>query len=392
MENSINKTSLYWLKRLEPAMQQLNISPLLGHSPSIDWQAVCQKLSKTLHIADLSITTTNTEWKASQSLLEGFGQNPFVLPIHITPLEGELHWVMSSRDIQKVAGWAFTKDHQSVALQTFTLQEGFYRYLALEALDAIFSNQPLTGLTPQLIAEGQRNEDILCFDIEIKTANDACVARLSMNQSFQKAWRSHFYKTGASYYNEQMGKNIELPMSLVVGDISMSYTQLNTVNPGDFIPLDYASYDPKSHHGTVSMCLSGEHLFQVLLKQNKLKLLDKHIHNKEQIPMENLPPEEALDTPEQTHVDDVDSTPANTKESAEGVNLKELPLNVTVEVARFSMSLDKLLKLEPGNTLELPVHPDQGVDLLVNGKKIGRAELVHLGEVLGVRVLEINTK
>ena len=76
-------------------------------------------------------------------------------------------------------------------------------------------------------------------------------------------------------------------------------------------------------------------------------------------------------------------------EEGEVVALKELSLYVTVEIAKLKITLDELMHLNPGNTLELPVHPDQGVSLTVNGQKVGRAELVHLGEQLGLRILEI---
>jgi flagellar motor switch protein FliN/FliY len=47
------------------------------------------------------------------------------------------------------------------------------------------------------------------------------------------------------------------------------------------------------------------------------------------------------------------------------------------------------MNLQPGNLLELNVHPEQGVDLVVNSKKIGHGELLKIGDTLGVRVLEI---
>lgn len=52
------------------------------------------------------------------------------------------------------------------------------------------------------------------------------------------------------------------------------------------------------------------------------------------------------------------------------------------------MTVDQLMGLSPGNFLELPVHPEQTVILSVNGQQIARGELVHLGEALGVRILE----
>ena len=53
------------------------------------------------------------------------------------------------------------------------------------------------------------------------------------------------------------------------------------------------------------------------------------------------------------------------------------------------MSARKLLELRPGNLLELDVHPDSPISLVTNGKSIARGELIRVGEVLGVRILEI---
>ena len=77
-------------------------------------------------------------------------------------------------------------------------------------------------------------------------------------------------------------------------------------------------------------------------------------------------------------------------EEEEG-SIKNVPLNVTVELAKIRMTLNELMHLSPGNMLELPIHPDQGVSLTINGKKVASGELVHLGEMLGVRVLTIGT-
>ncbi len=71
------------------------------------------------------------------------------------------------------------------------------------------------------------------------------------------------------------------------------------------------------------------------------------------------------------------------------ISPQEVPLDIVVEIGRIRMSLQKLLELEPGNILELDIHPEDGVDLVVNGQKIARAELLSLGETLGVRIIDI---
>ena len=67
----------------------------------------------------------------------------------------------------------------------------------------------------------------------------------------------------------------------------------------------------------------------------------------------------------------------------------EIPLSIVIEVGRLQMSVQKLLDLQPGNLLELNVRPETGVDLVVNGRRIGKGELLRIGEVLGVRILDI---
>jgi len=60
-----------------------------------------------------------------------------------------------------------------------------------------------------------------------------------------------------------------------------------------------------------------------------------------------------------------------------------------IEIGQIQMTMEKLLLLEPGNVLDLNINPENGVDLVVNGKRIGKAELVRLGESIGIRILEL---
>ncbi|MBS4168170.1 type III secretion system cytoplasmic ring protein SctQ [Parachlamydia sp. AcF125] len=76
-----------------------------------------------------------------------------------------------------------------------------------------------------------------------------------------------------------------------------------------------------------------------------------------------------------------------TKQAAPSID--DIPVVVTAEVGRIQMTVKKLVELQPGNLLELNVHPEDGIDLVVNGKRVARGELLTIGEALGVRVLEI---
>lgn len=98
-------------------------------------------------------------------------------------------------------------------------------------------------------------------------------------------------------------------------------------------------------------------------------------------PPERRPKESTITKPQET---DVELT-----EDVTPTSLSEVPLSIVVEIGRLQMSLNKLIALQPGNLLDLNIHPESGVDLVVNGKCIAKGELLLIGDSLGVRILDI---
>lgn len=77
------------------------------------------------------------------------------------------------------------------------------------------------------------------------------------------------------------------------------------------------------------------------------------------------------------------------REELSSLNLQELPIALSIEVGRLQISAQQLMDLQKGNVLDLRVQPQAGVDLVVNNQLVGRAELVQVGDSLGIRVLEV---
>lgn len=69
--------------------------------------------------------------------------------------------------------------------------------------------------------------------------------------------------------------------------------------------------------------------------------------------------------------------------------LVDVDLEVSVELGRAEMSLRDVLGLGPGVVIELNKLAGEPVDILVNGKLVGRGEVVVIEEMFGVRVTEI---
>src|ERR1700712_4247950 len=69
--------------------------------------------------------------------------------------------------------------------------------------------------------------------------------------------------------------------------------------------------------------------------------------------------------------------------------LTDVLVELTVEVGRTRMTLGETLALGPGSVVTLDRLADQPVDLLVNGRRIARGEVVVIDEQFGLRITEV---
>lgn len=69
--------------------------------------------------------------------------------------------------------------------------------------------------------------------------------------------------------------------------------------------------------------------------------------------------------------------------------IRDVEMDVTVELGRTRMTVRNILSLLPGSVIELDRAAGAPVDLLVNGTLIGRGEVVVIDEEFGVRISEI---
>jgi flagellar motor switch protein FliN/FliY len=71
--------------------------------------------------------------------------------------------------------------------------------------------------------------------------------------------------------------------------------------------------------------------------------------------------------------------------------LRDVQMDVTVELGRTSMTVHDLLSLQPGSVVELDRAAGSPADILVNGQLIARGEVVVVDEDYAIRVTEIVT-
>ena len=69
--------------------------------------------------------------------------------------------------------------------------------------------------------------------------------------------------------------------------------------------------------------------------------------------------------------------------------LRDVPVELAVEIGRTRMTIGETLALGPGSIVTLNRLAGDPVDLLVNGKPIARGEVVVIDEEFGLRISEV---
>jgi len=69
--------------------------------------------------------------------------------------------------------------------------------------------------------------------------------------------------------------------------------------------------------------------------------------------------------------------------------LENIEVELSVEVGRTEITIRELLRLNEGSVVELDRLAGDPLDILVNGTKIARGEIVMIGERYGVRFDDI---
>lgn len=68
----------------------------------------------------------------------------------------------------------------------------------------------------------------------------------------------------------------------------------------------------------------------------------------------------------------------------------DVPMQVTVELGKIKKQIKDVLSYNTGSVIVLDKIAGEAVDILVNGKLIGRGEVVVIEDNYGVRITEIN--
>ncbi|OCR23197.1 hypothetical protein AFK24_20350 [Pseudomonas syringae] len=153
---------------------------------------------------------------------------------------------------------------------------------------------------------------------------------------------------------------LHLPLTVECGEAWLNISELRSLNPGDVVMLE------QWPDAQVRLVLESHLHARAERDGNTLKLLEPPIamNLMKEHPMTATADGQGLDS-----------------------TLNELPLKLVCQVGSVEMSLAQLRELGAGSLVPLTPQLHDGVDLMVNGRRIGQGQLVKIGDGLGVRLL-----
>ncbi|KAF1019973.1 MAG: Yop proteins translocation protein Q [Pseudomonas sp.] len=147
-------------------------------------------------------------------------------------------------------------------------------------------------------------------------------------------------------------------LTVVAGRQFLSLGELRSLQPGDVLMLEPGA---------------GLHLELAGRLQARCRRDGASLHLLEDLNVPLLEPEPPMT--------DVDAAAA----------LDDLLLKLVCQVGNLELSLAQLRELGAGSLLQLNTPTVDGVDLMVNGRRVGQGQLVKIGDGLGVRLLSFAT-
>lgn len=380
-------TAIDWAKKIDTALLHLDEKPQFGLTSDFPIEALEELLGRLFDRPNIKASHTEKGWQEGLQLFEGLGEKLSVLAIEWTPLETPLYFILGELDLKELMGELLGGEEAATPFFDASLSEGFFHYLALEILQLLEALRFMAPLSPR-IKEAPLDiklelEKTACFvsDISLILHDKTVWGRLLVPEDFRKALKKNIANLPSMEMSEGQARKIPVELILEVGKSHLSLQEWKEVKLGDFILLDRCSYDPHEKKGSLILRLGEEPIFRGRFKEEGIKLSEYPLYEEVNNKMEEN--EEIPDFLGETEKEPLEGSFVSHKES----DFDSLPVNLTVEVGRIRMSIKELKDLSPGNVIEMNVTPEEGVDLVVNGKKVGRGELIRMGEALGVRIL-----
>lgn len=382
-----------WIRQLHEAASRLQEIPLWGRAPAFPWEKAAEDLKETLHTKSLRLLPQESRFLKPDQQLSTLGENPLIISLSLMPFSGAAFFAIPRPEMEKLAGTLLTTEVTSKGFTGEEWNEGFVRFVFLNALKRLNETNTFGDDFTAMIAPPQElpGEGSLSLDLTIEIGSQKVWTRFICSDTLLNEIQSHYQ---ANPSTSHLPANLLLPLHVDIGSTTLKTSQWKKVKVGDLLVLDRCSYDLDHHKGTGTLATGGHPLFEVRIKDSEIKVLE-HAFYQEEAPMayRDNDDEEEIHTPSGETEDEEEplwSTESSEEEPQHLLPSRDIPLTLTVEVARKTMPLEKVAELRPGNLLDLQITPPLIVSLTVSGQRIAKGELVKIGESIGVKILALH--
>ena len=249
------------------------------------------------------------------------------------------------------------------------------------------------------------SDDALPIQLSLNLTDGHRQGKLSllMSQRFAEALQPWFDETCP--VAPRPCSSVVWPVQGIAGHQTLTLAELRDLAPGDVVMLDSPvingpgldtpNLNPDSLR-QASAVLVGDHLMaSAQVHRDGVRLLSR-LHPLTQGNLAMAPPANDNDNNNnnnaqpQTGSTAVDRT-ATDRTTADNMGLDQLPLRLVCEFGRLELSLGELRELDQGSVLPLSRPEDEAVDLVVNGRILGKGRVVKIGDGLGVQIVRLAT-
>lgn len=168
---------------------------------------------------------------------------------------------------------------------------------------------------------------------------------------------------------------VPLPLQWIVGHQDLILADLRRLVPGDVVMLERPARG-------MAVVIAGRIIADVAIHDGQLRLLcPPYVLTHGDFNMAQTP----------SDPDNAQGHGNGDPSSLDDAALDQLPVRLVCEVGRLELSLGELRKLDEGSLLAMSRPVEAAVDLLVNGRSMGRGRLVEIGDGLGVQIVRLVT-
>jgi len=382
--------------KIEKALYELNQSFFLKKW-SFNFDKFSQVFKDHFGLSHAKISALNGLFRLKENInLE----NSILYPVSISPIEGTIYLLISEKTLN-----AFFLEISEMKKEDLTLpsiKKGLTDFILLKIITLLSETSDLKSFSLKRESGAILNDNAyfaipLVCEINTKILNVDLLLDLSFKNHFNE-----YFKNMPAMKEDLLQNNLPLDLRFTCGKTYLSQKELNELKQGDFLVFDQKSYDPKQKKTRVLCTIQGIPLFYAKVKNNQIKILEYVDFNEinfdktsfEEISMEEETPfnedqafEEEITEEVPAAEEKMEAKPLSKEEKM--TPLKKLPVCIVAEMARIQMPMNKVLELQEGNMLPITLNPDEPINLTINNALIGKAELVYIGETLGMRILSI---